>query len=233
MSSFGKNILSSAIGSTIGFLVASAILFVIFILFLFGIMSVWEPQQEQNMLGEANVLEIRLDAPIVERGSNEYPISFSVLGGLQNNAQLGLDQILEAFDQIAQEDQIKGVLLKVDDISIMPSMMEDLRKGIEMLKDEGKFVVAWSENMSQKALHLNSSADEVYMHPQGTMLLNGYRSQSMFYPGMFEKLGIDVTVVRGPDNKYKSAVEPFLRYDFSPENREQIKLRKRSKQRML
>ena len=190
MSSFGKNILSSAIGSTIGFLVASAILFVIFILFLFGIMSVWEPQQEQNMLGEANVLEIRLDAPIVERGSNEYPISFSVLGGLQNNAQLGLDQILEAFDQIAQEDQIKGVLLKVDDISIMPSMMEDLRKGIEMLKDEGKFVVAWSENMSQKALHLNSSADEVYMHPQGTMLLNGYRSQSMFYPGMFEKLGL-------------------------------------------
>jgi len=223
MSSFGKNILSSAIGSTIGFLVASAILFVIFILFLFGIMSVWEPQQEQNMLGEANVLEIRLDAPIVERGSNEYPISFSVLGGLQNNAQLGLDQILEAFDQIAQEDQIKGVLLKVDDVSIMPSMMEDLRKGIEMLKDEGKFVVAWSENMSQKALHLNSAADEVYMHPQGTMLLNGYRSQSMFYPGMFEKLGIDVTVVRGPDNKYKSAVEPFLRKDFSPENREQIK----------
>ena len=45
----------------------------------------------------------------------------------------------------------------------------------------------------------------------------------MFYPGMFEKLGIDVTVVRGPDNTYKSAVEPFMRNDFSPENREQIK----------
>lgn len=45
----------------------------------------------------------------------------------------------------------------------------------------------------------------------------------MFYPGMFEKLGIDVTVVRGPNNTYKSAVEPFLRKDFSEANREQIK----------
>ena len=222
MSSFGKNILSSAIGSTIGLLVASAILFGIFVLILFGIMSAWEPEEEQNKLGDANILEIRLDEPIVERGSDGFPLTFNVVGGLQDNSQLGLDQILAAFDEVANESQIKGVLLRVDDVSVMPSMMEDLREGIQMLKDEGKFVVAWSENMSQKALHLNSVADEVYMHPQGTMLLNGYRSQSMFYPGMFEKLGIDVTIVRGPDNTYKSAVEPFMRKDFSPENREQM-----------
>ena len=55
------------------------------------------------------------------------------------------------------------------------------------------------------------------------MTLNGLRSQSMFYPGMFEKLGIDVTVVRGPGNKYKSAVEPFLRKDFSDANKEQTR----------
>ena len=195
MSSFGKNILSSAIGSTIGLLVASAILFGIFVLILFGIMSAWEPEEEQNKLGDANILEIRLDEPIVERGSDGFPLTFNVVGGLQDNSQLGLDQILAAFDEVANESQIKGVLLRVDDVSVMPSMMEDLREGIQMLKDEGKFVVAWSENMSQKALHLNSVADEVYMHPQGTMLLNGYRSQSMFYPGMFEKLGIDVTIV--------------------------------------
>ena len=182
MSSFGKNILSSAIGSTIGLLVASAILFGIFVLILFGIMSAWEPEEEQNKLGDANILEIRLDEPIVQRGSDGFPLTFNVVGGLQDNSQLGLDQILAAFDEVANESQIKGVLLRVDDVSVMPSMMEDLREGIQMLKDEGKFVVAWSENMSQKALHLNSVADEVYMHPQGTMLLNGYRSQSMFYP---------------------------------------------------
>ena len=165
MSSFGKNILSSAIGSTIGLLVASAILFVIFILILFGIMSVWEPEEEQNKLGEANILKSVWTNPLLNEAAMNTQFHSASVGGLQDNAQLGLDQILAAFDQIAQEVQIKGVLLRVDDVSVMPSMMEDLREGIQMLKDEGKFVVAWSENMSQKALHLNSVADEVYMHP--------------------------------------------------------------------
>ena len=44
----------------------------------------------------------------------------------------------------------------------------------------------------------------------------------MFYPGMFEKLSIDVTIVKGPDNKYKSAVEPYLRKNFSEPNKEQL-----------
>ena len=121
------------------------------------------------------------------------------------------------------DDQIQGVLLNVADVAVMPSMMEDLRAGLAVLQDSGKFIVAWSESMSQRALHFNSAADEVYLHPQGGMTLNGLRSQSMFYPGMFEKLGIDVTVVRGPGNKYKSAVEPFLRKDFSDANKEQTR----------
>ena len=119
--------------------------------------------------------------------------------------QVGLNQVLDAFERAAGDDQIQGVLLNVVDVSVMPAMMEDLRAGLEVLRDSNKFIVAWPETMSQRALHFNSAADEVYLHPQG-MLLNGW--ESMFYPGMFEKLGIDVTIVRGPDNKYKSAVEP-------------------------
>jgi protease-4 len=44
----------------------------------------------------------------------------------------------------------------------------------------------------------------------------------MFFPGMLEKLGIDVTILRGPNNKYKSAVEPLLRKNFSEANKEQL-----------
>ncbi|MDA0728050.1 MAG: signal peptide peptidase SppA [Bacteroidetes bacterium] len=227
MSSFGKNILSSAIGSTLGLLVAGTVLIFIFVGVLVGgivgALADADPMADADIdLGEANVLKVTLNAPIVERGGNDVPFSFSLGGGLEPNMHMGLNQILDAFKRAAADEQLEGVLLNVDDVSVLPSMMEDLRAGLEVLKDSGKFVVAWSETMSQRALHFNSAADEIYLHPQGGMLLNGLRSQSMFYPGMFEKLGIDVTVVRGPDNKYKSAVEPFLRKDFSPENREQI-----------
>lgn len=227
MSSFGKNILSSAIGSTLGLLVAGTVLIFIFVGVLIGglvgALADADPMAGAEIdLDDANILELTLDASIVERGGNDMPFSFSLGGGLEANQRLGLNQILDAFQRAAADDQIRGVLLNVDDVSVMPSMMEDLRAGLDVLKDSNKFVVAWAETMSQRALHFNSAADEIYLHPQGGMLLNGLRSQSMFYPGMFEKLGIDVTVVRGPNNTYKSAVEPFLRKDFSEANREQI-----------
>ena len=227
MSSFGKNILSSAIGSTLGLIVAGTVLIFIFVGVLVGglvgaLADVDADMQGQIDLDEANVLKVTLNAPIVERGGNDVPFSFSLGGGLEPNMQMGLNQMLDAFERAAGDEQIQGVLLNVDDVGVMPSMMEDLRAGLDVLRDSGKFIVAWSETMSQRALHFNSAADEVYLHPQGGMLLNGLRSQSMFYPGMFEKLGIDVTIVRGPDNKYKSAVEPFMRKGFSEANREQL-----------
>jgi len=228
MSSFGKNILSSAIGSTLGLLVAGTVLIFIFVGVLIGglvgALADADPMADAEVdLNDANILELTFDASIVERGGTDVPFSFSLAGGLEPTQQLGLNQILDAFERAAADDQIQGVLLNVDDVSVMPSMMEDLRAGLDILKDSNKFVVAWAETMSQRGLHFNSAADEIYLHPQGGMLLNGLRSQSMFYPGMFEKLGIDVTVVRGPNNTYKSAVEPFLRKDFSEANREQIK----------
>ena len=227
MSSFGKNILSSAIGSTLGLLVAGTVLIFIFVGVLVGGLVGAFADVEASAgpdldLDDANILKVTLNAPIVERGGNDSPFSFSLAGGLEPDMKMGLNQILDAFERAAEDDQIEGVLLNVDNVSAMPSMMEDLRAGLDILRDSSKFIVAWSENMSQRALHFNSAADEVYLHPQGGLGLSGLRSQSMFYPGMFEKLGIDVTVVRGPDNKYKSAVEPFLRKDFSDANREQL-----------
>ena len=227
MSSFGKNILSSAIGSTLGLLVAGTVLIFIFVGVLVGGLVGAFADVEASAgpdldLDDANILKVTLNAPIVERGGNDSPFSFSLAGGLEPDMKMGLNQILDAFERAAEDDQIEGVLLNVGNVSAMPAMMEDLRAGLEILRDSNKFIVAWSEIMSQRALHFNSAADEVYLHPQGGLGLSGLRSQSMFYPGMFEKLGIDVTVVRGPDNKYKSAVEPFLRKDFSDANREQL-----------
>lgn len=218
--------MSSAIGSTLGLLVAGTVLIFIFVGVLVGGL-VGALADSDPMAGaevdkdDANILKVTLETPVVERGGNDVPFSFG-LGGLEPNVQVGLNQILDAFERAAGDDQIQGVLLNVADVSVMPAMMEDLRAGLEVLRDSNKFIVAWSETMSQRALHFNSAADEVYLHPQGGMLLNGLRSQSMFYPGMFEKLGIDVTIVRGPDNKYKSAVEPYLRKNFSEPNKEQL-----------
>jgi protease-4 len=53
----------------------------------------------------------------------------------------------------------------------------------------------------------------------GTLEINGFSSQPLFYTGALQKFGIGVQVIRV--GKYKSAVEPFVLKKLSPENRQQ------------
>ena len=205
-------------------LIAGTILIFIFVGALvggiFGAISEMEDAESEVYSGDANVIVMNLSSNIVERGG-EVPFALN-FASLTPDPQIGLDQILDGLARAAIDDNIKGLYLNVSGVSAMPSTIEDIRHGIEKFRESGKWVVAWSETMSQTGYYLNSVADEVYLHPAGGMTLLGLRAQSMFYPGLLDKLGIDVTVLRGPNNEYKSAVEPLLRKNYSESNKEQL-----------
>jgi len=221
---FMKNIASSTIGSIIGLLVAGTILIFIFVAVLVGgivdVITELDESAFEVYSGDANVIVMNLNDNIVERGGVE-PFAFD-FASLAPSSQMGLDQILDGLRRAAEDDKIKGIYLNISGVEASPSTLEDIRHGIDAFRESGKWVIAWSESMSQGGYYLNSVADEVYLHPAGGMTLLGLRAQSMFYPGLMDKLGVDVTVLRGPNNKYKSAVEPLLRRNFSEANKEQL-----------
>ena len=221
--SFGKNILASAIGSSIGIVLTGGILIAITVIsIIVGLAAAFSGREDEVPTVEVtdgSVLELTLDAPIVERGSDQPNFD---LAGLSAESEVGLDQILSALTLAASDERITGLYLNLTDVQAMPSTLEDLRAGIEAFRDSGKWVVAWSEQMSLRALYLASAANEVYLQPNGYLEFSGMRLQTTYFTGMLEKLGVDVTVLRGPDNTYKSAVEPFIRKDMSPENRQQM-----------
>lgn len=221
---FLKNIVSSTIGSIVGLLIAGTILIFVFVGALiggiFGAIEEMDSDSIELVDTEANVISLSLNSNIIERGGVE-PVAFN-FGSFGAESQLGLDQIINGLEQASADENIEGLLLSIDGVAASPSTLEDIRGAILSFKESGKWVVAWSETMSQGAYYLNSAADEVYLQPSGMMTFQGLRSQSMFYTGLIEKLGMDVTILRGPNNKYKSAVEPFLRDDFSASNREQL-----------
>ena len=82
--------------------------------------------------------------------------------------------------------------------------------------------MAWSEMTTMGAMYLGSVADEVFLHPNGFADFSGMRLQTTYFTGMLDKLGVEMTVLRGPDNQFKSAVEPFTRASMSDANREQM-----------
>lgn len=219
--SFGKNILSSFIGSTVALFVAGTLLIFVFVSALIGgLVSAFADGEDESVdLPEASVLQIHFDGPIVERGAQEP--SFN-LGSLTPEMPMGLDQIQNALQRAAEDENIEGIALHVSSVAAAPSTLLDLRAALEEFKSSGKFILGYAEVMTLGALYLNSVADELYLHPNGGVELTGMRLETTYYTGMLEKVGVDVTVVRGPDNAYKSAVEPFIRKEMSASNRAQL-----------
>ena len=79
-------------------------------------------------------------------------------------------------------------------------------------------MVAYSDGMMQGQYYLAAQADEVYLHPQGMLLLEGFGRWRNYYKEGLDRYGIDVHVFRV--GEYKSAVEPYLRDGMSPEAKE-------------
>jgi protease-4 len=221
--SFSKNVLSSFLGSTVALLVGGSLLIFIFVSALVGgLVAAFSDANDGSAdleMPVASVLRVAFDDVIVERGTQTPTLN---LGDLSADMPMGLDQILSALKRAAEDDHIKGIALCVSSVAAAPSTLLDLRRGLEEFKASGKFIMAYAETMSLGALYLNSVADELYLHPNGGAELAGMSLETTYFTGMLEKVGVDITVVRGPDNEFKSAVEPFVRKEMSASNRLQM-----------
>lgn len=215
---FGKIFGASFLASILAYIVLSVVLMFILFAMIGGLAASAEPQE--TMVRTGSVLHIELDDPIIERGiENQFDID---LNTLQPNTKLGLNDILNNIEKAATDDRIEGIFLDLSSIAASPSTIQDIRNALEEFKTSDKWILAYSEGYTQGSYYLASVADEMYLYPQGDLQFSGLYTELAFFKGMLDKLGVDVTIVRGPDNKYKSAVEPFMLESMSESNREQI-----------
>ncbi len=97
------------------------------------------------------------------------------------------------------------------------SKMQVLADAIKDFKASGKKVYIYANFLSQNQYYLASLADEVHLHPQGAVLIEGFGRYRMFYKDALDKLLIDWNVFKV--GEYKSFVEPYLRNDMSEEDK--------------
>ena len=96
--------------------------------------------------------------------------------------------------------------------------LERLGAALADLRAAGKTVVTHSEGLSQGAYYLASFSDELYLDPEGALWLRGLASEPLYFGAALDRLKVSVEVLRA--GRYKTAVEPLLRNDMSPEARE-------------
>ena len=135
------------------------------------------------------------------------------------SATTGLVELKAAIRRAKADDDIKGILLNLDFVQGGMASLEEVRDALLDFKKSGKFVVAYHEMCSEKSYYLSSVANEIYLHPQGTLEFNGLSAEVMFYKRLFDKAGIEPYIFRV--GSFKSAVEPFFRENFSDSARYQ------------
>ncbi len=130
-----------------------------------------------------------------------------------------LSDLIEAIRAARDDDRIRVLVLDLDRLeSAGLSKLEELAAGIRDFRESGKPVVAAGDGFSRNQYYLASQADEVYMHPMGMVLIEGYSQYTPYYKSLLDKLYVDVNVWTA--GEYKSFVEPVTRDDMSDEDRE-------------
>ncbi|HPR30777.1 MAG TPA: signal peptide peptidase SppA [Prolixibacteraceae bacterium] len=211
-----KTFLKYTLATIVGILIINIIGFLI----MMGVIGALVASSEkETVVQENSMLQIKLDAQIVDRGSKD-PFQNLEIPVFAGSRKLGLDQILSAIDKAKSEDKIKGIFLRIDDVMAGFSACEEIRRALVDFKESGKFIYAYSEVYSQKAYYLASAADKVFINPEGMIQFSGLASNNVFFKNALEKLGIEMQIIR--HGKFKAAVEPFMLDKMSPENREQV-----------
>jgi protease-4 len=208
------------LASMLGTFLAIGLLILAFVLLIIVAVASGSDKEEAHV-HENSILHIVIDQPTVERASdNDFNFDpFSMEGG----SKIGLDQFIADLERAKNDDKVKGIFLEPVNVQAAPSTLLDMRSAIENFRSSGKFVVAYAENFGQAEYYIASAADEVYMYPEGTFDWRGMNAEIMYYKKLFDKLGVEAQVIRGPNNKFKSAVEPYMYDHMSEENRAQMK----------
>lgn len=168
-----------------------------------------------------SVLVLNLDENIAD--SPRTPtLSVGSSSSFEVMQTLSMLDVVEALEAAAKDNNISALYINLTGAGAIEGTthIEELRSLLaEFRQVSGKPIVAYQETFSQGTYWLASIADKVYMNPAGSFDWRGLASQSLFFKGAIDKLGVDVQIVR--HGTYKSAVEPYMLKEMSPANRRQ------------
>jgi protease IV len=208
---FIKTFLASILGTIIG------ISFLILILFIAIVSTSGEAEP---YIHSNTVLKMQLGGTIEARTAHD---PFSELFPSAAGRQVSLEMLRDNLNKAAADDRISGVWIEFSRLATSWGNLETAYKYLQEFKDEsGKFIYASSNDLglNESAYFLASVADSIFLPPEIYFEFNGFVIQTSYMKNMLDKIGIEPEISRV--GEYKSAVEPFLREDSSPENREQI-----------
>ncbi|TNE73239.1 signal peptide peptidase SppA [bacterium] len=206
---FFGNLLSTVLGVFIAF----AIVFFVMIAFIAS-----QSTQPAPYVRENTILKIKLSGSLNDRFVQD-PFDEIMES---NTSKISLELLRNNLPKAASDSKISGIFLDVRGISSSWANLQEARRLLADFKESGKFVIAYTDDVgySEAGYYLASVSDFVIAPPETFFEFDGFYVQGEFYKNLFEKVGVQPEISRY--GKYKSAIEPYIRTNFSAESKEQL-----------
>jgi protease-4 len=162
------------------------------------------------------VLDLSLKGSLVEQPARRDWSDVASGGRIQ---EYRLRDLVAALDAAKDDSRVKAVALDLDSFTGGgQTAIGDLADAVRRVRSSGKPVIAYSTGYTNDGYQLAAAASEVWLNPLGAVAIAGPGGSNLYYKGLLDKLGVTANVYRV--GTYKSAVEPFIRNDMSPEAKE-------------
>src|SRR5438270_8124332 len=186
------------------------LLLIIFFAGLYGALSARPAPVKQG------VLNLDLNGSVVEQPARREWADVAGSGRLD---QYRLRDLVAALDKARDDSRVKAVALDLSGFNGGgATAIGDLADAVRRVRASGKPVIAYGVGYTDDSYALASAASEIWLNPLGGVLIAGPGGSNLYYKGLLDKLGVTANVYRV--GTYKSAVEPYIRNDMSPEARQ-------------
>jgi protease-4 len=153
---------------------------------------------------------LKLDGDIVERQA------LSLTGGRGTE----LRTLIERLRELAGDDKLTGVLLRVETLELsLPDAIE-LRDAIHDVRKTGKTVACHAENAANAAYLVLAACDRIGLAPLGDIAITGPTAMPIHIKPLLDKLGVQADFLHV--GAYKGAAEPLTRDAPSKEMEETL-----------
>ena len=193
---------------------------VLLLLFFLGLYAVLSARPGTTAVRDGALL-LSFNGTIVEEPEEISPFTMLLSSGAPVR-QYGVHDVVRALRGAARDDHVKAVVLNLSRFTGAGQVhLDDVGAALDTVRKANKPVLAYSMLYTDDAIQLAAHASEVWVDPLGGAIPTGPGGTHLYYGPLLDKLKITAHVYRV--GSFKSAVEPYIRGDMSPEAKENYK----------
>lgn len=187
------------------------IFLLLFFVTLFGLLA---GRPNAGLPVSEGALLIELDGIVSEQPAEIDP--FAALSGGNNLKEVRVRDVVHALESAADDKRVTSVVLDLDRfLGGGQVSLAEIGDAIDKVRAKKKPVLAFATAYTTDSYQIASHASEVWADPIGGVAIAGPGGSRLYYKGLMDRLGITANIYRV--GTFKSAVEPYLRADQSPE----------------